>query len=82
MQGAALTDTALPGPGLTLVVGPNGSFAEGLELLLTGDTYRWSQRSKVWYDGWGAWRRNDTPCSAELRSARCAVRRTCAGSGG
>lgn len=45
-----------PGPGLTLVVGRNGSgkssFAEGLELLLTGDTYRWSQRSKVWRDGW------------------------------
>jgi hypothetical protein len=40
-----------PGPGLTLVVGRNGSgkssFAEGLELLLTGDTDRWSQRSKV-----------------------------------
>jgi len=45
-----------PGPGLTLVVGRNGSgkssFAEALELLLTGDTYRWSQRSKVWRDGW------------------------------
>ena len=45
-----------PGAGLTLVVGRNGSgkssFAEGLELLLTGDTYRWSQRSKVWRDGW------------------------------
>ena len=45
-----------PGPGLTLVVGRNGSgkssFAEGLELLLTGDTYRWSQRSKIWRDGW------------------------------
>jgi hypothetical protein len=45
-----------PGPGLTLVVGRNGSgkssFAEGLELPLTGDTYRWSQRSKVWRDGW------------------------------
>jgi hypothetical protein len=37
-----------PGPGLTLVVGRNGSgkssFAEGLELLLTGDTYRWRDR--------------------------------------
>ena len=47
---------ARAGPGLTLVVGRNGSgkssFAEGLELLLTGDTYRWSQRSKVWRDGW------------------------------
>ena len=45
-----------PGPGLTLVVGRNGSgkssFAEGLELLLTGDTYRWRDRSKIWRDGW------------------------------
>jgi hypothetical protein len=40
-----------PGPGLTRVVGRNGSgkssFTEGLELLLTGDTCPWSQRSKV-----------------------------------
>ena len=40
-----------PGPGLTLVVGRNGSgkssFAEGLELLLTGDTYRWRDRSRI-----------------------------------
>ena len=39
-----------PGPGLTLVVGRNGSgkssFAEALELLLTGDTYRWENRSQ------------------------------------
>ena len=45
-----------PGPGLTLVVGRNGSgkssFAEGLELLLTGDTYRWRDRSRIWRDGW------------------------------
>ena len=45
-----------PGPGLTLVVGRNGSgkssFAEALELLLTGDTYRWRDRSKIWRDGW------------------------------
>ena len=45
-----------PGPGLTLVVGRNGcgnsSFAEGLELLLTGDTYRWRDRSGIWRDGW------------------------------
>ncbi len=46
-----------PGPGLTLVVGRNGSgkssFAEALELLLTGDTYRWRKpRAKVWRDGW------------------------------
>jgi recombinational DNA repair ATPase RecF len=45
-----------PGPGLTLVVGRNGSgkssFAEALELLLTGDTFRWAGRNKVWRDGW------------------------------
>ena len=45
-----------PGPGLTLVVGRNGSgkssFSEGLELLLTGDTYRWRKRTKVWREGW------------------------------
>jgi predicted ATPase len=45
-----------PGPGLTLVVGRNGSgkssFAEALELLLTGSTFRWAQRTKVWREGW------------------------------
>ena len=46
-----------PGPGLTLVVGRNGSgkssFAEALELLLTGDNQRWSSgRSKIWKEGW------------------------------
>src|SRR5437764_9370684 len=37
------------GPGLTLVVGRNGSgkssFAEALELLLTGDSRRWYKRT-------------------------------------
>ena len=46
-----------PGPGLTLVVGRNGSgkssFAEALELLLTGDTYRWRKpRPAIWREGW------------------------------
>ena len=45
-----------PGPGLTLVVGRNGSgkssFAEAIELAMTGDSYRWSGRSSVWRDGW------------------------------
>jgi recombinational DNA repair ATPase RecF len=45
-----------PGPGLTLVVGRNGSgkssFAEGLEILMTGSNWRWARRSKVWRDGW------------------------------
>src|SRR5687768_12279 len=45
------------GPGLTLVIGRNGSgkssFAEALELLLTGDTFRWKdKKSKVWKEGW------------------------------
>jgi recombinational DNA repair ATPase RecF len=47
----------VPGPGLTLVVGRNGSgkssFAEALELLLTRDSRRWSKpRSAVWREGW------------------------------
>lgn len=45
-----------PGPGLTLVTGRNGSgkssFAEALELVLTGTSERWAARSKVWRDGW------------------------------
>jgi ABC-type lipoprotein export system ATPase subunit len=46
----------VPGPGLTLVFGRNGSgkssFAEALEQLLTGDTFRWANRTKEWRDGW------------------------------
>ena len=46
-----------PGPGLTLVTGANGSgkssFAEGLEILLTGQNLRWEgSRSAVWKGGW------------------------------
>jgi class 3 adenylate cyclase/energy-coupling factor transporter ATP-binding protein EcfA2 len=44
------------GPGLTLVVGRNGSgkssLAEGLEVLLTGDSRRWAGRSQTWKEGW------------------------------
>ncbi|HEU0241289.1 MAG TPA: AAA family ATPase [Micromonosporaceae bacterium] len=43
-------------PGLTLVVGRNGSgkssFAEAIELSLTGDSIRWAERNSVWRTGW------------------------------
>src|SRR4051812_37813338 len=43
--GSAATLSLKPGPGLTLVVGRNGSgkssFAEALECLFTGTSYRW-----------------------------------------
>jgi hypothetical protein len=45
-----------PGPGLTVVVGRNGSgkssFAEALEVLLTGELRRWEKLSAVWRQGW------------------------------
>jgi hypothetical protein len=52
-------ETRLPlhaGPGLTLVVGRNGSgkssFAEGVEVLLTGTSLRWAKRAVAWKEGW------------------------------
>src|SRR6266581_1048475 len=54
--GRAQTLELAPGPGLTLVVGRNGSgkssFAEALEVLLTGDSMRWKERASIWRDGW------------------------------
>jgi hypothetical protein len=54
--GPSATLTLKPGPGLSLIVGRNGcgksSFAEGLEVLLTGRNYRWEKRAKVWCEGW------------------------------
>lgn len=45
-----------PAAGLTLVVGRNGcgksSFSEALEVLLTGTTLRWEERTRVWREGW------------------------------
>ena len=66
--------TTLPlhaGPGLTLVVGRNGSgkssFADGLELLLTGDNLRWKGRPLPWKLGWRNLHQADTTAlSAEL----------------
>ncbi|MDT7617871.1 MAG: hypothetical protein QOF00_5318, partial [Pseudonocardiales bacterium] len=54
--GEPATLPLLPGPGLTLVTGRNGSgkssFAEAAELALTGNSGRWSGRTAVWRDGW------------------------------
>ena len=54
--GPACTLQLQPGPGLTLVVGRNGSgkssFADGLEMLLTGQLKRWERLSATWQEGW------------------------------
>lgn len=59
-----------PGPGLTLVVGRNGSgkssFAEALEVLLTGDNERWARRSAVWREGWRNLHHGGAAIEAEL----------------
>ncbi|MFC8616576.1 AAA family ATPase [Micromonospora purpureochromogenes] len=61
-----------PGPGLTLVVGRNGSgkssFAEAVELALTGDSARWADKTSVWRTGWRNLHAQD-PCriGVELR---------------
>ena len=44
------------GPGLTLIVGRNGSgkssFAEAVEVSLTGTNSRWRDKTKVWSESW------------------------------
>jgi energy-coupling factor transporter ATP-binding protein EcfA2 len=54
--GPAATLSLDPAPGLTVVVGRNGSgkssFAEGLELLMTGALKRWEKRPKAWTETW------------------------------
>ena len=55
--GAGVSLDLEPGPGLTVVAGRNGSgkssLAEGLELLLTGETYRWkNKKSTQWSEQW------------------------------
>ncbi len=68
--GPAATLDVSPGPGLTLVVGRNGSgkssFAEALELLLTGDNSRWSTRSAIWKEGWRNLHHVDARIDAEF----------------
>ena len=69
--GPATTLPLNPGPGLTLVVGRNGSgkssFAEGVEVLFTGTSLRWEGRTKAWKLGWrNLHQPNDTAVSADL----------------
>lgn len=70
--GAHSTLKLPPGPGLTLVVGRNGSgkssFAEALEFILTKTSLRWSGRStKTWQDGWrNLHETNSTKISADF----------------
>ena len=84
--GAACDLRITPGAGFTLVVGRNGSgkssFAEALELLLTGQNRRWEDRSAVWKGGW----RNlhwsgPVAIAATLRSRVGDSRLPCDGSG-
>jgi ABC-type hemin transport system ATPase subunit len=64
--GAPVTLSLEPVPGLTVIAGRNGSgkssIAEGLELLLTGGTYRWkNKRSTQWSAQWRNLHREGPP---------------------
>lgn len=55
--GRAVSVPLHPAPGLTVIAGRNGSgkssISEGLEVLLTGATYRWkNKRSTQWAEQW------------------------------
>ena len=63
-----------PEPGLTVVAGGNGSgkssFAEALELLMTGAVKRWTKRAKAWTDAWQCLHHDGpTRLAAELENA-------------
>jgi AAA domain len=60
----------MPGPGLTVVCGRNGSgkssFAEALEVLLTGQIRRLDDRTAVWKSTWRCLHGGPPEVSAEL----------------
>ena len=70
--GPAATLELEPAPGLTVVVGRNGSgkssFAEGLELLMTGVLKRWEKRPKAWTETWQCLH-HDEPTRITARAA-------------
>ncbi len=68
--GPTATLRVQPGPGLTVVCGRNGSgkssFAEALEVLMTGGLKRWASRSADWKDTWRCLHSPTTEIRAEL----------------
>ncbi|WP_242656927.1 AAA family ATPase [Mycobacterium lehmannii] len=58
-----------PAPGLMVVSGRNGSgkssFAEALELALTGTSYRWLQKATLWSESWQNLHHAD-PCAIRV----------------
>ena len=67
-----------PAPGLTVISGRNGSgkssFAEALELALTGTSYRWRERQSLWSESWRNLHKPIRVRSASISPARTAVR--------
>ena len=58
-----------PAPGLMVVSGRNGSgkssFAEALELALTGTSYRWHKKETLWAESWQNLHHHD-PCAIRV----------------
>lgn len=65
-----------PAPGLMVVSGRNGSgkssFAEALELTLTGTSYRWHKKENLWAETWQNLHHPD-PCEIRVGFTREAV---------
>lgn len=62
-----------PAPGLTVVSGRNGSgkssFAEAVELALTGSSYRWRGKQTLWSESWRNLHKSH-PCALRVRFTR------------